>query len=92
MIIELGGYMEIAASAGMEGREVPKISTGILNKILWRNFFKVVKRTWGVFGNYILHTVGVRMGKLIVVEIKKQLKEERLEHILKTLLEIKFII
>ena len=84
--------MERVTDTGMEplreGRETPRISMSELNRILWRNFFKVVKRAWGVFGNHILHTVGVKMGKLIAVEIKKKLKEEELESLLKSLLDL----
>ncbi|MCD6530734.1 hypothetical protein J7L06_10720 [Candidatus Bathyarchaeota archaeon] len=80
--------VDASMNSHMEGQEKPKISTSMLNRILWRNFFKVVKRVWGVFGNYILYTVGIRMGKLVVVEIKKQLRGENLESLVKTLLDL----
>lgn len=67
--------MESVADARVEscreGQKTSGISTSELNVILWRNFFKVVKRAWGVFGNYVLHRVGVKMGKLVAVEVKK---------------------
>jgi len=59
-----------------------------LKKVLWRSFFKVVKRAWGVLGDYILYTVGVRMGKLIAIEVKRKLKEDNLESLLKTFLDL----
>lgn len=80
--------IDASANSHEKGRATLEVSTAELNKILWRNFFKVVKRAWGVFGNYVLHRVGSRMGRLVAVEVKRKLKEGGLEPLFKALLDL----